>query len=162
MRTLRFQESLSRRDILLRGFVVTAAVSALGLLRVVDPSQMPASFLFPISCGAVTGLPCLFCGTTRALHYLLNGEVARALYFNWLAVPMTAALLVACLIGCAEIILRSRIVRWLQPKYISGRGIGIVTLLVAGLWVLQVYLALSQHKHELLNPAGPLYATFVR
>ena len=30
------------------------------------------------------------------------------------------------------------------------------------LWSLQVYLAVSQHKTELLNPNGPLYALFVR
>jgi hypothetical protein len=30
------------------------------------------------------------------------------------------------------------------------------------LWALQVYLAVSQRKTELLNPRGPLYALFVK
>ena len=40
-------------------------------------------------------------------------------------------------------------------------------LIIAGLslimlWMLQIYFAVSQHKQELLNPRGPLYALFVR
>jgi len=30
------------------------------------------------------------------------------------------------------------------------------------LWTLQIYLAVSQHKYELLNARGPLYVLFVR
>ena len=36
----------------------------------------------------------------------------------------------------------------------------LTTLLL--LWFLQVYLAVSQHKAELLNPKGPLYSLVVR
>jgi hypothetical protein len=39
-------------------------------------------------------------------------------------------------------------------------SVSLVTLL--SLWALQAYLAVSQHKSELLNPRGPLYALFVK
>ena len=38
----------------------------------------------------------------------------------------------------------------------------IIGLSLVILWMLQIYLAVSQHKQELLNPRGPLYALFVR
>ena len=45
---------------------------------------------------------------------------------------------------------------------LRARKLTIIGLTLFALWTLQVYLAVSQHKHELLNPRGPLYALFVR
>jgi hypothetical protein len=42
-------------------------------------------------------------------------------------------------------------------RRLTAFGLGVLLL-----WTLQVYLAVSQHKHELLNSRGPLYALFVR
>ena len=42
------------------------------------------------------------------------------------------------------------------PRIIA---VSLVTLLLV--WTLQVWLAVSQHKRELLNPRGPLYALLV-
>jgi hypothetical protein len=43
------------------------------------------------------------------------------------------------------------------PRRLTLIGLGLVAL-----WMLQVFLAVSQQKHELLNPRGPLYALFVK
>ncbi|MEO8044079.1 MAG: DUF2752 domain-containing protein, partial [Spartobacteria bacterium] len=53
---------------------------ALFALAAIRPGSLPAWFPFATSCGAVTGLPCIFCGVTRAMYHLLHGEFARALY----------------------------------------------------------------------------------
>ena len=84
------QRTFSRTNRLWRIAFVFGVAAVLATLRVIDP-ESTAWFPFRTSCGAVTGLPCLFCGTTRAMHYLLNGEVARAIYFNWLAIPLLVA-----------------------------------------------------------------------
>jgi hypothetical protein len=70
-----------------------AATAAAGLLgatyvRTVDPAR---SGLFP-ACPfhRLTGLWCPGCGLTRALHYLLEGDVARALGANLFVLPVLA------------------------------------------------------------------------
>ncbi|MFN2475720.1 MAG: DUF2752 domain-containing protein [Chthoniobacterales bacterium] len=114
------------------------------------------------SCGAISGLPCLFCGTTRAMHHLLNGEFARAIYFNWLAFPIFAAVLIMMGMLAVEVALgRHLMLRGLEFRLTSRRLGGIAGAVVA-LWLLQITLAVSLHKQELLNPSGPLYPLFVR
>src|SRR2546430_11615036 len=67
-------------------FIVSAS-AALLLLRCIDPVLAGSWLPFHPSCGAITGLPCIFCGMTRALHLLLNGDFIGAIYFNWLSFP---------------------------------------------------------------------------
>ena len=70
-----------------RALNLTLLPVALFALAWLPPSQLPGWLPFATSCGAITGLPCIFCGTTRALHCLLEGEFGRALYFSRLPVP---------------------------------------------------------------------------
>lgn len=114
------------------------------------------------SCGAFTGLPCIFCGTTRAMHHLLQGNFAQALYFNWIAYPVAALAAAILLVVTAELLTERRLfVRRLTfrvtPPTLAWTGAAL-----AALWILQVTLAVSFGKGELLNPAGPLYAFFVK
>ena len=44
-----------------------------------------------------TGLLCPFCGGTRAIQALLNGQVMRSLHCNVLAVPTSVLCLALCL-----------------------------------------------------------------
>jgi hypothetical protein len=136
--------------------------AAFAALFFADPGSLPKWFPFATSCGAVTGLPCIFCGTTRGLHHLLHGEFGRALYFNWLAFPLLAGALALFLVHALELLLgrnvRARVPRiGLTRLSLGGLFAGLVML-----WCLQVYLAVSQHKTELLNPHGPLYSLVVR
>ena len=135
---------------------------ALAALAFVEPGSLPAWFPFPTSCGAITGLPCIFCGTTRGLHHLLHGEFGRALYYNWLAFPILAGSLGLIGLNALELGLgRNFLARVPRPHFAraqwSALAVGFVLL-----WCFQVYLAVSQHKTELLNPRGPLYSLIVR
>ncbi len=120
---------------------IASASAALLLLRCIDPVLAGSSLPFHPSCGAITGLPCIFCGMTRALHLLLNGDFIGAIYFNWLAFPFLGAI----------------IFLWVTRWRLTVFGLGLLLL-----WTLQTYLAVSQHKHELLNTRGPLYVLFAR
>ena len=123
-----------------------------------DPVRWGAWVPFPASCGAVSGLPCLFCGMTRALHYLLQGDLSRAIYYNWLSIPFLLALCLLLLCNGLELALRVNLLRRIRlPRSTPRTWRGYLSILVL-LWVLQVYLAVSQHKQELLNPRGPLYS----
>ena len=64
------------------------------LLWRIDPSA-PGSVLPPCPLHALTGLWCPGCGSTRALHALLHGDLAQALAMNPLLVlasPLLAAM----------------------------------------------------------------------
>jgi hypothetical protein len=99
---------------------------------------------------------------TRSLHLLLNGDFSGAIYFNWLAFPFLGAIIFLFALFAIEIAKRRviwrlsmvlRVTRWRLTVF----GLGLLLL-----WTLQTYLAVSQHKHELLNTRGPLYVLFVR
>lgn len=139
-----------------------SALAALLLLRWIDPVVAGSWLPFHPSCGAITGLPCIFCGMTRALHLLLNGNFVGAIYFNWLAFPFLGSVifliaLFAIEIARRRVIWRSSVVLSMTRRRLTVFGLGVLLL-----WTLQAYLAISQHKYELLNSRGPPYALFVR
>src|SRR5438309_7415742 len=86
-------------------FIVSAS-TALLLLRCIDPVLAGSWLPFQPSCGAITGLPCIFCGMTRALHLLLNGDFIGAIYFNWLAFPFLGAIIFLLPLFAIEIVKR--------------------------------------------------------
>jgi len=90
--------------------VPRAAILAGALLLVlgIASAALPGMEEGPIICPfrAVTGLPCPTCGLTRAVHWLMRGDVGRALAINpfdtlflLVAVPLFAGLWVANLVG---------------------------------------------------------------
>src|SRR5204862_6419270 len=90
-------------------FIVSAS-AALLLLRCIDPVLAGSWLPFHPSCGAITGLPCIFCGMTRALHLLLNGDFTGAIYFNWLAFPFLGVAVLLIALFVVEVIKRRVIV----------------------------------------------------
>src|SRR5438445_685407 len=61
-----------------------AAIVLLGILFFFSPSQYPFYPRCPLH--AMTGLHCPGCGSLRALHSLLHGDIAGALHFNALLI----------------------------------------------------------------------------
>lgn len=161
IRVVRHDRPLSARETWFR--VVAIAIISFGAvaLRAVNPETV-SWLAMQKSCGAFTGLPCIFCGTTRAVHLLLNAEYARALYFNWLAFPVAMVGVVAVLLFASELLRSRRLVR-VECFFTATPRVAVLgaTALVV-LWAVQVALALAFHKHELLNSSAPLYALFVR
>ena len=151
---------LTRRQLWLRLTTLVALGLAAVALRVVNPEAV--SWLpWRTSCGAVTGLPCLFCGMTRALHHLFAGDFSEAVYFNWLAFPVSGLALGMAIIFGAELALRRRVTMVATSFRFTPRMAAIGGIAVVLLWVLQVSLAISQGKSELLNSFGPLYSLFL-
>jgi hypothetical protein len=152
--------SLSRAGAWARWLFIFGSLTGLLLLRWFDPQVLAAWLPVHTSCGAVTGLPCVFCGMTRALHLLLNGNLARAFYFNWLVFPFLGAVLFLVFLFLLELRWHRKFCNW-RIRMTALR----LTLLAGGviaLWILQASLAVAQHKQELLNPQGLLYSYFVR
>jgi Protein of unknown function (DUF2752) len=146
----------------LRFAFILSASAALLFLRCIDPVLAGSWLPFHPSCGAITGLPCIFCGMTRALHLLLNGDFIGAIYFNWLAFPFLGAIIFLFALFATEIAKRRVIWRLGVVLRVTRWRLTVFGLSLLLLWTLQTYLAVSQHKHELLNTRGPLYVLFVR
>jgi hypothetical protein len=136
--------------------------AALLLLRLIDPVVAGSWLPFHTSCGAITGLPCIFCGMTRALHLLLNGDFSGAIYFNWLALPFLAVAVFLIAVFAVEVAKRRVIVKLNMIGLPTFRRLTVIGVCLFLLWTSQAYLAVSHHKYELLNPRGPLYVLFVR
>jgi hypothetical protein len=123
--------------------------------------SLPTWFPFATSCGAITGLPCIFCGATRGIHHLLHGNFGLALYYNWLSYPILTGAAVLYLICAYELLIARNLLAQLPRPRLTRGTAGAVAASFLLLWGVQVYLAVSQHKTELLNPGGPLYSLVV-
>jgi hypothetical protein len=97
---------------------------------------------------------------TRGVYYLLHGEFGRALYYNWLVFPFLASAVAIFGIHLLELILDRELFP-LPSIRLTRTSCAAMALGFVLLWCLQVYLAVSQHKTELLNPNGPLYSLIV-
>jgi hypothetical protein len=141
---------------------ILGAPAILLILRWIDPVVAGRWLPFHPSCGGITGLPCIFCGMTRALHLLLNGDFSGAIYFNWLAFPFLAVAVFVIALFAVEVAKRRVIVKLSMILPVTFGRLTVIGLCLFLLWTSQAYLAVSDHKHELLNPRGPLYSLFVR
>jgi glucan phosphoethanolaminetransferase (alkaline phosphatase superfamily) len=152
---------LTRVQIVTRFAIAAALGIVLLVLRDMNPET---AWWVPLrsACGKITGLPCIFCGTTRALHLLLNGEFSPALYFNWIAFPVAAAAFAVLFIVAAELTLRRELVRQRLRFQLTGRRVALFAGGIAALWIFQVAIAVGQQKRELLDESAPLSSVFVR
>lgn len=98
-----------------------------------------------------TGLPCPLCGGTRATHYLLQGNLNKALYYNWLALPSLVFGLTLVATMALEL-LKGRV--FLPGLRFSRKWIFPGALLFLAIWIVHVYNALHTPKPELLNTEG--------
>ena len=117
---------MSRRSVIAMLAVAAVVVAGVVIYSTFDPS---ASRWFP-RCPflMLTGLKCPGCGTQRAIHALLHGDVLSALHFNAL-LPVSIPLLL--LYGYAEL------VRTRKPRFYNR--VNIVTAILAVLVVVIVW-----------------------
>ncbi len=69
----------------------------LALLAFFNPADTGGVFRCPVA--ALTGLRCPGCGTMRALHLILHGEVIAAFRMNCLSVLLLPVILVSLILG---------------------------------------------------------------
>jgi len=118
----------------------------------------PPALTMPCGFHALTGLPCLFCGGTRAVRAVLSGQWELALYLNPIAYPaVLAALLLASLFFCEAVL---GIALWNSGPWAQRLCRLAPLLIVAGLawWAWHVVSALKTPKPELVNFKNPVAA----
>lgn len=85
--------------------LVITAIAAVALYTAIDPES---SVFFP-KCPfhMLTGLECPGCGSQRAIHSLLNGDIAAAIHYNLLIVLSIPYLLLLAILEIAKHIILS-------------------------------------------------------
>ena len=85
--------------------LVITAIAAVALYTAIDPES---SVFFP-KCPfhMLTGLECPGCGSQRAIHSLLNGDIAAAIHYNLLIVLSIPYLLLLAILEIAKRIILS-------------------------------------------------------
>ncbi len=123
-----------------------AAVAA-ALLAAVEPGELPLRFR---ACPFLwlTGLPCPFCGLTRAIHHVLRLDWAMAWYLNPLAFPAGALLLGLVARTALEVAAGRRLP---PPPALRSRWLIALAVLLVLHWILHVRGAVAKPKPELLR-----------
>lgn len=87
------------------------------MVYMVDPSE--AVWMPKCPWHALTGLDCPSCGSTRAFHHILHGELIRGLEYNPMALVLWALAAMLIAVYCARPARRaSSLVRVLAGAYI--------------------------------------------
>ncbi len=138
--------------------VIIAMLAGLALLPLVPPLVPPFALPGLPTCAfkSATGLPCPFCGGTRAAQALLRGELSRALYLNVAALPALVVFVAVALVLGWEALFGRSLGDW---DALFGRLRSFVPVMVVLLciyWLVHVVDALRGPKPELVDLRNPI------
>lgn len=66
--------------------LLVIAIIGVILVKIYNPEE--ESFFIPCMLYKLTGIKCPGCGMTRSVHYLVNGNVKQALWYNLMLIPI--------------------------------------------------------------------------
>lgn len=120
--------------------------------------SMPCPVRPFLPCGfhAVSGLPCLFCGGTRAARAILHGDLRTAIYLNLLAFPALAFVAAAWVVLVVEAVAARSLAPWEAVVRRLSRLAPAFILSAVVWWGVHIYLALRTPKPELVNFHNPI------
>lgn len=135
-----------------------AIMLLLGFLAISRDSSRAPLPLFPCAFHAISGLPCLFCGGTRAARAILRGDLQAALSLNSLAFPALFLLALAVVALLFEAFAARPLAHWELVLGHANRFAPILILLAGGWWIAHICLALKAPKRELVDLRNPVAA----
>jgi hypothetical protein len=113
----------------------------------------------PCAFKRITGLPCVFCGGTRAACAALGGDVPRALYLNPLSLPMLVGVFAIVAVSLLEILQGRPLADWARLFGLLRNVLPLVILLLLVWWVPHLVSVLKTPKPELIDLGNPVAAT---
>ena len=134
-------------------FIIVLLVG-LTLVPLAPPLALPG--LPTCAFKSATGLPCPFCGGTRAAQALLRGEFSRALYLNVAALPAVVAFVAAALVLGWEAFFGRSLGDWNALPGKLRSLLPVMVVLICAYWLVHVADALRGPKPELVDLRNPI------
>ena len=128
---------------------------SLAFLRSERRLTLPA---LPCAFHSISGLPCLFCGGTRAACAILDGNPRAALRLNILAFPALGLLAIAMLSLVVEAASGRPLAPWEAFLRRTNRLAPILIVPALAWWMFHIYSALRTPKPELVDFRNPIAA----
>lgn len=104
---------------------------------------------------SITGLPCAFCGGTRAAKCLLHGDLSGAFYFNAFAVILLLGSFLLCMVLLIELTTGRMLLPGVPAKW-HLRMLLTSLLIVLAWWAIHVVDALYSPKPEVADLSHPV------
>ena len=139
------------------GLAVVILVSA-GFLALSSAGSGPVRPFFPCGFHAISGLPCLFCGGTRAVRAILHGNLHMALYLNAIAFPALAFVALTFVVLLVESASGRSLAMGEAFLRRLNRFDPVLILPALAWWMLHIYFALATPKPELVDFQNPVAA----
>jgi hypothetical protein len=140
----------------LRAGVLAVLLLALGIL-IAKATSVPVPAM-PCGFRNLSGLPCAMCGGTRAASSLIGGDWTQAFYWNAMALPVLAGMLITAAICLIEWVRGSALIDWNPLRKRLGKLLPVTLTLLAAWWVLHVFSALKTPKVDLIDLKNPIAA----
>jgi hypothetical protein len=134
--------------------IIVAMLVGASLLPLTPPPKFPGLPLCVLK--SATGLPCPFCGATRATQALLRGDLSRALYLNVAALPAVITFVTAAIVLGLEAMRGRAFGDWDALLRRLRSILPILAALLCVYWVLHVVNALRAPKSELVDLRNPI------
>ncbi len=75
-----------KRSICIVTTLLVIAIVGVILVKIYNPEE--ESFFIPCMLYKLTGIKCPGCGMTRSVHYLVNGNLKQAIWYNLMLIPI--------------------------------------------------------------------------
>ena len=105
---------------------------------------------------AATGLPCAFCGTTRAVTAAAGGDWSRALELNAFGTGVVVAGVASLLVLGIEALRGRALLEWVSCRRRFTRVLPLVVPLLAFWWVVHLIDAIRSPKSGLVDLSNPV------
>ena len=138
--------------------IIVAMLAGAAVLPLAPPSRFSPGLPTCVLKSA-TGLPCPFCGGTRATQALLRGDLARALYLNAAALPAVVTFVTAALVLGWEAMRGRAVGDWDALLRRLRSLLPIMAALLCIYWLVHLMNALRGPKSELVDLENPIART---
>ena len=137
--------------------IIVALIVGAALLPLAPPSRFPG--LPTCVFKSATGLPCPFCGGSRATQALLCGDLSRAVYLNVAALPAVITLVAAALVLGWEAMRGRAVGDWDALLRRFRSLLPILAALLCIYWLVHLMNALRGPNSELVDLHNPIART---
>ena len=134
--------------------MIVAMLVGAALLPLTPPQRFPGLPMCLLK--SATGLPCPFCGGTRATQAILRGDFARALHLNAAALPAVITLVTAASVLGWEAMRGRAIGDWDAQLRRLRSLLPLLAALLCVYWLVHLMNALRAPKSELVDLRNPI------